>query len=107
MYITVQSQKSYKPSTSRSTGFSNRQKPTIGSQVVIQSEQEKQLKKIFRKEDRRLARQQAKEGQQQTEDHLRNFDPTEMKRIRYEQWRWQAETETCLPFLQGAGAGDG
>lgn len=57
-------------------------KPTIGSQVVIQSVQEKQLKKIFRKEDRRLARQQAKEGHQQNEDHLKNFDPAEMKRMR-------------------------
>lgn len=75
---------SQKPGSSRHTGSSGRPalRPTIGSQVVIQSEQEKQLKKIYKREDKRIARQQAKEKQQQ-EDHLKDFDPVYLKKIRY------------------------
>ena len=75
-----------KTSSTRHVGSSSRQpaRPTIGSQVVIQSEQEKQLKKIHRREDRRLARQQAKgEGPQQSEDHLMDFDPEYLRKVRY------------------------
>ena len=75
---------SQKPGSSRHTSSSGRQalRPTIGSQVVIQSKQEKLLKKIYKKEDKRLARQQAKERLQQ-EDHLKDFDPAYLKKVRY------------------------
>ena len=87
----VQQQRGPKTSSTRHTGSSGRQpaRPTISSQVVIQSEQEKQLKKIHRREDRRLARQQAKgEGSQQNEaDHFMDFDPEYLRKQRCVHWR--------------------
>lgn len=60
-------------------------RPAYGSQVVIQSEHEKQLKKFFRKEEKRMAKQ-VKEIPT-TEDHItqlrrRGYDPVEMRKER-------------------------
>ena len=61
-------------------------RPAYGSQVVIQSEQEKQLKKFFRKEEKRMAKQVR--DMAPTEDHAAQlkrmgYDPVEMKKERY------------------------
>ena len=83
LYI-AQHPRGSKSSSTRSASSRQPSRPTISSQVVIQSEQEKQLKKIHRKEDKRLARQQAKgEGPQQNEaDPLMDFDPEYLRRLR-------------------------
>ena len=71
------------PSTGHVSGQSVR--PAYGSQVVIQSVHEKQLKKFFRKEEKRMAKQ-VKEIPA-TEDHItqlrrRGYDPVEMRKER-------------------------
>ena len=59
---------SHKPkNTSAMVPSAQPSRPAFGSQVTIQSEQEKQLKKFFRKEEKKLAKQ-AKEAQ--------NIDPS-------------------------------
>ena len=61
-------------------------RPAYGSQVVIQSEQEKQLKKFFRKEEKRMAKQV--KDMAATEDHATQlkrmgYNPIEMRKERY------------------------
>ena len=62
-------------------------RPTYGSQVVIQSEQEKQLKKFFRKEEKRLVKQAREAQETNPNDHasyLRTlgYNPEELRKER-------------------------
>lgn len=75
------------PSVLPPSGSGQSVRPTYGSQVVIQSAQEKQLKKFFRKEEKRMMKQ-AKEAQEANpEDHRAylktlGYDPEELRKER-------------------------
>jgi len=61
--------------------------PAVGSQVTIQSELEKQLRKIHRKEEKKVARQMKGLESVGVTDHatqlqLLGFDPAELKKER-------------------------
>lgn len=62
-------------------------RPALGVQVTIQSEQEKQLKKYFRKEEKKMAKQMKELEAMGVEDHatqlqLLGFDPAELRKER-------------------------
>ncbi|XP_048349860.1 activating signal cointegrator 1 complex subunit 3 [Sphaerodactylus townsendi] len=56
-------------------------KPNYGCQVTIQSEQEKQLMKLYRREEKRNARREKRAGDdgEISGDGLMNFDPKELR----------------------------
>ncbi|KAM9852705.1 activating signal cointegrator 1 complex subunit 3 [Aulostomus maculatus] len=54
-------------------------KPTYGCQVTIQSEQEKQLMKIFRREEKKDRKRGKGTDDMESSDALLNFDPREMR----------------------------
>ena len=66
---------------------SSRARPAVGSQVTIQSEQEKQLRKMYRKEEKKMTKQ-VKDLQSvgvtdlATQLQLLGFDPRELKKER-------------------------
>ena len=62
-------------------------RPAVGSQIIIQSAEEKQLKKLVRKEEKKIAKQVKDLEAAGVEDHetqlqLLGYDPLEMKRQR-------------------------
>lgn len=78
------------------------QRPAFGSQVVIQSEQERLLRKHMRKEEKRQARKE-REGAGLLEDHTSHlkalgFDPEAMRRER----ELALEEAVSRPVLSGA-----
>lgn len=56
-------------------------KPNYGCQVTIQSEQEKQLMKLYRREEKRIARREKKAGEdgEVSGEGLLSFDPKELR----------------------------
>lgn len=56
-------------------------KPNYGCQVTIQSEQEKQLLKQYRREEKRIARREKKTGEdgEISGEGLTCFDPKELR----------------------------
>lgn len=55
-------------------------KPNYGCQVTIQSEQEKQLMKQYRREEKRIARRERKAGEDgEVAEGLLCFDPKELR----------------------------
>lgn len=54
-------------------------KPTYGCQVIIQSEQEKQLMKTFRREEKRERKRGKGADDMDSSDAMMNFDPREMR----------------------------
>ena len=62
-------------------------RPVVGSQVTIQSQQEKELKKHYRKEEKKMAKQ-IKElealgiDDHATKLHILGFNPTELRKER-------------------------
>ncbi|XP_062952899.1 activating signal cointegrator 1 complex subunit 3 isoform X4 [Cynocephalus volans] len=55
-------------------------KPSYGCQVTIQSEQEKQLMKQYRREEKRIARREKKAGEDlEVSEGLMSFDPKELR----------------------------
>ena len=62
-------------------------RPALGSQIVIQSEQEKQLKKLVRKEEKKMAKQVNDLQAMGVDDHetqlqLLGYDPGALRRER-------------------------
>ncbi|XP_036024563.1 activating signal cointegrator 1 complex subunit 3 isoform X1 [Onychomys torridus] len=72
-------------------------KPNYGCQVTIQSEQEKQLMKQFRREEKRIARREKKAGEdgEVPGEGLLSFDPKEL-RIHREQALMNARSTPVL-----------
>ncbi len=67
---------------------SSRSRPAVGSQVTIQSEQEKQLKKMYRKEEKKVAKQvrdlkSVGVTDRATQLQMLGYDPSELKKERY------------------------
>ncbi len=74
-------------SSSSSAHSSMQTRPILGSQIVIQSEQEKQLKKSLRKEEKRIAKQVKDLQAAGVEDHetqlqILGYNPDELRRER-------------------------
>ncbi|KAK6170203.1 hypothetical protein SNE40_018654 [Patella caerulea] len=53
-------------------------RPTYGCQVTVQSEEEKRLVKLYRKEEKKASRKGGKKGDETSHDK-QNFDPRELK----------------------------
>ncbi len=54
-------------------------KPTYGCQVTIHSEQEKQMLKIYRKEEKRERKREKRGDEGDTWENSFNFDPKELR----------------------------
>lgn len=73
---------------SSSSNYSSAQaRPALSSQIIIQSEQEKQLKKSIRKEEKRIAKQVKDLQAAGVEDHetrlqILGYNPEELRRER-------------------------
>lgn len=58
-------------------------KPTYGCQVTIHSEQEKQIMKIYRREEKRERKRGKGTDESDSSDGVMPFDPREMRAQRY------------------------
>lgn len=58
-------------------------KPTYGCQVTIHSEQEKQMMKMYRREEKRERKRGKGTDDSDTSDAVMHFDPREMRAQRY------------------------
>lgn len=58
-------------------------KPTFGCQVTIQSEQEKQMMKMYRREEKRERKRGKGIDDSDSTDAVMTFDPREMRTQRY------------------------
>ncbi|XP_061919735.1 activating signal cointegrator 1 complex subunit 3 [Entelurus aequoreus] len=74
----AQSQSGYLHDAGRK-GTDDVSRPTYGCQVTVQSEQEKQLMKIFRREDKRERKKGKGTDDVECSDAIMNFDPREMR----------------------------
>ncbi|CAO2627749.1 Activating signal cointegrator 1 complex subunit 3 [Lemmus lemmus] len=70
-------------------------KPNYGCQVTIQSEQEKQLMKLYRREEKRISRQKKAGEDGEVSEGLLSFDPKEL-RIQREQALLNARSAPIL-----------
>ncbi len=59
-------------------------RPALGSQIIIQSKQEKQLKKLVRKEEKKIAKQvkAVGGGDHETQLQLLGYDPEVLRQVR-------------------------
>lgn len=69
------------------THFSVQPRPALGSQVIIQSEHEKRLKKNYRKEEKKIAKQEkdlkaAGVDDYETRLRLLGYNPDELRKER-------------------------
>lgn len=60
-------------------GLGGNSQPIYGCQITVHSEQEKQLLKLCRKEEKRLAKREKKDEGEFSGDALQCFDPKELR----------------------------